>query len=87
MVMASARVMRAASRLPQRGSRCWPTVLLIAAAVRCLAAAGRERKASVSAAKLLARGAAARSLGWMPETRSPIAVVASARACARPMSG
>ena len=53
MVMASARVMLAASRLPQRGRRYRPTVFRISSAVRCLAAAGRERKASASAAKVM----------------------------------
>src|SRR5262245_61026007 len=62
MAMASARVMLDAARLPQRGSRYRPTVFLISSAVRCLAAAGRERKVSASAAKVVALRCRSRAL-------------------------
>ena len=54
MVMASARVMRAASRLPQRGSRCWADRPPDRGGGALPGGGGRERKASASAAKLLA---------------------------------
>ena len=44
----------AATRVPQRGSRCRLTVFSIASAVRSLAAAGRRRNCSARAAKVLA---------------------------------